>query len=847
MNILMKRFIAFALSTVLVLCLIPVSVFADEDSDDVETVRVYITLSDDSEFITGNDADGRVMARVPIDVPYVDLQEYGLEAYNRYKAKSFEDGGTYITPYVLVERPTLLMCFLKALSQYYLGREITAADIGTHAIETSGGATSLYLLWFFGHYYNFMYFVNHEYPLMAKGWGATADYILLEDEDEIDIGMFTDLRFNQYGGFAYFDSGNENITAGDSLDLLLYLTKSQESGGSDYNGPMYKEPIRVSSDYGRTWQKKVYTTDKQGSFTASFDEAGVYYISAGPVFKNQTYSSLQCIAPPICIVEVRPAPITGGTASEAEDGFNVSWEPSPGAEGYEVTYQASTGSMRTITTESTSISVSDVDLSDVSFSIIPYVTDRYVAMGEDDKILRGEAVTISYDPESDAARALAEARTSAKAQLDEYISGKDMSLYRDAQKAELAQAVSAGKDAIDAAEDIPGVTTALEAAKAAVDAVKTDAELTAEELAAKKTAACEELDGYKDPDLYRYQEKLQIISILSEEKENIMDAADADSVDMILAAAKERLDALKTDAEYKAEEEAEAASILEAAKVSACSELEMYKDPALYRSAEQEQISGIIAEEKEKIREAADTDTVSSLLEAAKARLDAVKTDAELTEEEEEAARQEAARQLAEAKSNAKLDLGIYMAPSEYRDAEKALLLEILAEGESAIDAAETREEVALLLAEYKARIDELKTDAEYTQEEEKARKEQEEKERKAKEAAIKKAKAAKTTVKVKALTKHRAKVTWKKVTLSYTVDGKKYTRAVTGYKIYRATKKNGKYKLVKTVKKAKTLKYTDKKLKKGKKYFYKVRTYTMIDGTAYLGKWSKVKAIRAK
>jgi len=46
---------------------------------------------------------------------------------------------------------------------------------------------------------------------------------------------------------------------------------------------------------------------------------------------------------------------------------------------------------------------------------------------------------------------------------------------------------------------------------------------------------------------------------------------------------------------------------------------------------------------------------------------------------------------------------------------------------------------------------------------------------------------------------------------------------------------------------KAKTLRYTDRELRKGKKYFYKVRTYTKIDGKTYLGKWSAAKKIRAE
>lgn len=74
--------------------------------------------------------------------------------------------------------------------------------------------------------------------------------------------------------------------------------------------------------------------------------------------------------------------------------------------------------------------------------------------------------------------ALAEAKANAKAALDSYKNPAD---YRAAQKAELASAIDAGKAAIDAAADIAGVNAALAAAKTAVDAVKTDAQLKAEE------------------------------------------------------------------------------------------------------------------------------------------------------------------------------------------------------------------------------------------------------------------------------------------------------------------------------------------------------------------------------
>ena len=61
------------------------------------------------------------------------------------------------------------------------------------------------------------------------------------------------------------------------------------------------------------------------------------------------------------------------------------------------------------------------------------------------------------------------------------------------------------------------------------------------------------------------------------------------------------------------------------------------------------------------------------------------------------------------------------------------------------------------------------------------------------------------------------------------------------GMKIYRAKKKGGKYKLIKTTKKST---FTDKKLSAGKVYYYKVRLYAKSGKKTLLSKWSsKVKA----
>lgn len=82
---------------------------------------------------------------------------------------------------------------------------------------------------------------------------------------------------------------------------------------------------------------------------------------------------------------------------------------------------------------------------------------------------------------------------------------------------------------------------------------------------------------------------------------------------------------------------------------------------------------------------------------------------------------------------------------------------------------------------------------------------------------------------------KHYAEITWKKISNA------------TGYKIYRSTKKSGEYELIKTVKGAKNLKYTDKKVKKNKTYYYKVVAYKSADSSTIFGKFSAVKKVKIK
>ncbi|MBQ4531564.1 MAG: carbohydrate-binding domain-containing protein [Lachnospiraceae bacterium] len=86
------------------------------------------------------------------------------------------------------------------------------------------------------------------------------------------------------------------------------------------------------------------------------------------------------------------------------------------------------------------------------------------------------------------------------------------------------------------------------------------------------------------------------------------------------------------------------------------------------------------------------------------------------------------------------------------------------------------------------------------------------------------------------------AKLQNNKVTLKW-----KKENGVSGYEVYRATSKNGKYKKVKTITSSSKTTYADKNLKAGKKYYYKIRTYKTVNGKKVYGEYSAVKTVKIK
>lgn len=83
-----------------------------------------------------------------------------------------------------------------------------------------------------------------------------------------------------------------------------------------------------------------------------------------------------------------------------------------------------------------------------------------------------------------------------------------------------------------------------------------------------------------------------------------------------------------------------------------------------------------------------------------------------------------------------------------------------------------------------------------------------------------------KITTKTSSRTTSSVKVSWNKL------------NGVSGYRIYRSTKKSSGYKYLKQLS-SKTTSYTNKKLSSGKTYYYKVRAYSNVFGDRYYGAYS--------
>ena len=294
------------------------------DETDQGSVKVYVTISSDGVPIIGR--DGTVLSHLEVNVPYFDLENQGLEEFYRYGTEN--GSGSYVND-TIVKRPTALHLYLYMIGVYYLGLEpeqvttgaerilghdgvgggvenmlgVTAYNDDKLALNITGSATSLYMQQFWGHDENLMYYRNHVYPLMSAGWGSTADYVLLSDDDTIDVAMFSNWSFWQSGAFACFDQDAYSVQPGNSITFstMKYDTKSVADGGTEQTEPITGLTVAV---YNENWQEVAVVepiTAGGSSYTYTFTTAGTYYLLA---MDPNAGTSDSCYAPATAKVTV---------------------------------------------------------------------------------------------------------------------------------------------------------------------------------------------------------------------------------------------------------------------------------------------------------------------------------------------------------------------------------------------------------------------------------------------------------------------------------------------------------------------------------------------------------------
>lgn len=274
---------------------------------------VYFSLSLDGKYVTGNDADSTLLAMVPVDVKYFDLSAYDLQKY-----MITENGAP-------VEQPTVLHLMIQMLEKYYLSGSKVANN--SEAMTVTGEFGHMYFQKFWGHDSNLTYFLNHQYPLMKPGMGATADYMTLEDGDVIDVAMYSNKNFytDTNAGFPYFTltdgaaAEQMEMTASEPRKVVLRRGWSNMNTGEPTDVTVAGAKVYYTTDpsFPKEQWNEMGTTGNDGSFICRFQDAGTQYLMV---------EGTSVSAPTICKVTVQPGAeqlpdqgyalsVSGGSAS----------------------------------------------------------------------------------------------------------------------------------------------------------------------------------------------------------------------------------------------------------------------------------------------------------------------------------------------------------------------------------------------------------------------------------------------------------------------------------------------------------------------------------------------------
>ncbi len=289
------------------------------------------------------------------------------------------------------------------------------------------------------------------------------------------------------------------------------------------------------------------------------------------------------------------------------------------------------------------------------------------------------------------------AKETACAELDEYKANFAQDDYYDAEWNSFDTIIEEGKASINLATNFEDVETALETAKVKMDDVVTKEESDAifESL---KLDAKEEIATYKNQTNYRDAEWTAIQAIIATANTAIDASESVTEINETVESAKTAMDAVKTNAQWEADE---------AIVASAKEELASYKTETNYYEAQWTAIQAIIATANANVDDAIGNETaIAEIVETAKVAIDAVKTKEQVDADVAFA-------------TAVKSELANYKSEADYYEAEWAAIQAIIATANANIDnAIGDEEEIAEIVESAKVDIDDVKTAKEVAKDE---------------------------------------------------------------------------------------------------------------------------------
>ncbi len=265
------------------------------------------------------------------------------------------------------------------------------------------------------------------------------------------------------------------------------------------------------------------------------------------------------------------------------------------------------------------------------------------------------------------------------------LEGYKAGLFRENEENQRLALIETAKAEILTAATEADVDTAVNNAKAAIDALKTAAQWADEELAAVKAAAYAEIAGYKSDVAYLAEQAAWKAEIIEEGNAAIAAATTEAEIATAVANTKAGIDGIAIKS-----------IIVEAAKA----DVETYMADVVYLEAQATEKAEIIAAAKAAIEAAESEAAIDEIVAGAKAAIDEIKTKEEVETEALNAVKAAANTTV----DNLKKDID----PDLYDDEGMAAIATLYANVKAAIAAAESEEDVNALVAAFEAALAEV-------------------------------------------------------------------------------------------------------------------------------------------